>query len=113
VNGEGLIIDIGDEPFEVTRYNTFLYTFLGQLATRNHIFVQTGEDEEVCTGVYVWKTFHQNQFDYLHEHILKFNYQQFLNLTQVSELDEQSYERAIKRQCNEIGDFIPEEFEEP
>lgn len=112
MNGEGLIIDLGGEPFEVTRYNTHLYTFIGRLATRNHIFVITGEDEECATGVYVWQLLHTDAFDRLHDHMQKHQYPQYLNLNEISDLDEQSYENAIRRQVSDIGDFIPEEFEQ-
>lgn len=112
MNGEGLIIEVGGEPFEITRYNTHLYTFLGHLATRNHIFITTNDDEEAVEGVYLWQTFHQEAYDRIHTHIQEHKYAQFLNLYEISEADERAYENAIKRQVARIGDFIPDDFDE-
>jgi hypothetical protein len=112
VNGEGLIIEMGGEDFEVTRFNTHLYTFLGHLATRNHVFITTQEDDDGAQGVYLWQTFHKEAYDRLHAHIQEHRYAQFLNLYEISESDEQAYESAIRRQVANIGDFIPEDFDE-
>lgn len=111
MNGEGLIIEVGGEPFEITRYNTHLYTFLGQLATRNHIFITTHEDDGVAEGVYLWETFHNEPYNRILAHMQEHKYAQFLNLYEIGETDEQAYEKAIRRQVANIGDFIPEDFD--
>ena len=111
VNGEGLIIEVGGEDFELTRYNTHLYTFLGQLATRNHIFITTHEDDGVAEGLYLWEQFHTEPFNRIRAHMEEHKYAQFLNLYEIGETDEDAYERAIKRQVSTIGDFIPEDFD--
>lgn len=110
MNGEGLIIDLGGEDFEVTRYNTHLYTFMGSIATRNHIFVITGEDDDCVSGVYVWEMFQPEAFNRLRSHLDQHKYPQYLNLNEISDLDEQSFEAAVKRQVGTIGDFVPEDL---
>ena len=108
-----LMIEISGEPFEVNRRNTFLYTFLGDLATRNHVFIITEENPnaEVYEGAHIWEVFQEDGYKFLRKHIRKHNYTQYLNLQDVAEGDENAYERALARQCADVGDFIPDDFE--
>jgi hypothetical protein len=110
VNGEGLIIEMGGEDFELTRFNTHLYTFIGHIATRNHLFVITEESDDEVKGVYVWQMFHGEAFRRIVAHVVEHDYPQYLNLNEISDIDERAFQKAVKKDMADIGDFIPEGF---
>lgn len=112
MNGEGLIIQLEGDDFELTRYNTQLYTFFGRIAIKNHVFVITREDDETVAGVHIWEAFQTEPYTHIKQHIEKYKYPQYLNLTEIAECDELAFERALQRQIDCIEDFIPDEYDE-
>ena len=100
-------LQIAGEQVEARRENTTLYTFLGQLAIYNHVFVVTKEDSE-RPGFYVFKD--NNVFDEMADYMLKNQYPAHINLLSVAECDKNAYDNHIKSMCADIGDSVPEDW---
>lgn len=47
-------LDMNGERFHAHRGNTTLFTFFGEVAMFNHVFLQTGETEETAEGAYIF-----------------------------------------------------------
>jgi folate-binding Fe-S cluster repair protein YgfZ len=109
-NQNTFTVTLNGEDFECNNSNTYLFTFAGKLAVKNHIFIMTGETDKNIIGVYIWETIQQGVFDQLRAEIEQRAYPQMLNLTRISEVDEKAFERAIDKDIATIGDFIPDDF---
>ena len=110
---------------EANRYNTSVFTFLGNLAVHNHIFIVTDEnaEEESMTGVYIFAD--TPGFNKLAHFCVENMFPQHVNLTEVAECDQSAYaqhvesnrqqrlaefERQVEDAHLEIPDFLPEDF---
>lgn len=107
------IIDIGGYgEFLMTRYNTRLFTFMGNLATRDHIFMQLTEpnDEGVVQGAYVFS--HADAYDQIFGFVVANEYPMSLNNVSVPENDEAAFIRSLDQLGGgeEIEDFIPDDW---
>ena len=106
-----LPIQINGEDFEVNRYNTSLFTFIGANAVKNHVFIVIKEDVEGVTEcTRIWEEFMEPAYIALENHIIAHDYPQHLNLNQVSQIDEDDFERALSNQFNDLSDYVPEDF---
>lgn len=103
------LIMIGEHEFLVTRRNTKLYTFFGSIATRNHVFINTGEDQEdVQYGSYVFA--HDEAWGFLTRFIIDHEFPMALNALDVLPWDEEAFQRSIEGLTIE-SDYFPEEWE--
>ena len=123
---ENLTLTFGDgNEFECTPDNTTLFTFLGKTALGgisidsgrfNHVFFQTGEeDEETMTGTYMFRTDRNEEtFDTVVSHIAEFDYPMVLNRREVPECDIRAYNNMIKNRAKaeleDLDDFFPESW---
>lgn len=103
-------IHLNGEPFEVNRFNTSLFTFLGHNAIKNHVFIVIEEHESDTDVTRIWEEFMEPAYIALENHIIAHDYPQHLNLTQVSQIDEDAFEQAISAQFNDLSDYVPEDF---
>ena len=93
-----LTIKLGENDFEMNRRNTFMFTFLGDLAIHDHIFMLTEPDEAV--GTFVFKVCFPEEFDNLGRFMIDNNYIFHLNAQEVTDQDADAFKMAT------IGDVI-------
>jgi hypothetical protein len=109
-----VILDIvGRGEFLMSRYNTRLFTFMGNLATRNHIFIQLDEVDEsdnLVSGAYVFA--HHEAYHQIFSFVVAHEYPMSLNNLEVSTGDEEAFIRSLDSLGGgeDIGDFIPDNF---
>ena len=105
-----IILNVSDgSEILVNRYNTTLFTFFGELATRNHVFIQTGESEdETVTGFYIFS--HASVYHALVERIAAFDFPMQLNSVTIPKCDEEAFIRSIDRLAGSMEDITPEDF---
>jgi hypothetical protein len=101
-------LDLGAEGKEyLHRWNTSQFTFLGDLAVYNHVFIVTEEDDEQASGWYMFNTAdaYEEVIDFIRENDLP----QHHNLTQCSEMDISAwYTHYMGKSL--IADSFPEEW---
>lgn len=95
-----LNIKLGGNDFEMNRSNSFLFTFLGDLAIHDHVFLLTQEDRS--RGAYIFKVCHPEPFRQLGEYMLANDYMAHLNLQEVCDGDADAFRRAT------MGDLLSE-----
>lgn len=86
-NPEEIIgLDLAGQSIEATRYNTALYTFAGELACYDHIFVvREVKESGVISGNYIWQS--DDVFDEVRKRLRYLEFPQFLNSVEVSDSD--------------------------
>lgn len=96
--------------FLMTRHNSSLFTFAGHLATRNHIFLVTGEEtEEVIQGTYIFA--HADAYVPIASFMVQHAFPMHLNRNDVAECDEQAFQRSLDQLSGTMDDFtIPEDW---
>lgn len=95
------------EEFEANRHNTSLFNFIGDLATRNHVFVVMGDDDGIPTGAYIFQ--HNEVYPRIVEHMIEHNYPLHLNMTEVAECDEDAFQKSLDQIAE--GSFdLPEDW---
>lgn len=94
--------------FTATPKNTSLFTFMGNLASRSHVFLMTSEDEKVMTGSYIFAD--SPVFDQMFDFMTTQGYPLHLNLREVPQCDEDAYQRYVDQRVasEEIPDYLPE-----
>jgi len=108
-----VILDIaGHGEFLMTRYNTRLFTFLGNLSTRDHIFIALDEPEEgVTRGAYVFS--HSDSYTPIFTFMVDHEYPMSLNNIHIEENDETAFQRSLEQLEGFIeSDTIPEGWED-
>ena len=107
------LIHIGEEEFLMNRTNAKLYTFFGHLATRNHVFLITGEErEDVTIGTYVFA--HSEAYAVLCQFMVQHAYPMNLNGIEVAECDENAFQRSMEQieasGGSMVDDYLPEDW---
>lgn len=113
MNEDELTIRLGeDQEFLMTRRNAMLFTFAGELATRNHVFLMTGEEtEETMQGMYVFA--HAEAFIPLANFMLEHAYPMNLNRNEVADCDEAAFQKSLDQMTGTFDDFeIPDDWSE-
>jgi len=100
------------EEFEATPDNTSLYTFIGNLASRNHVFIETEDSDKPNTviGTYVFSV--HPSYQPLMKHLIENEYPVHMNLRSVAPTDENAYQKLIDQAVAGEEDFetIPEDW---
>jgi hypothetical protein len=102
-----LIIKVNSNDYEMNRRNSFLYTFLGDLAIHDHIFLVTNPEEN--EGTFIFKVIYQQEFDELSLYMINNHFTAHLNAQQVSECDADAFDRATMGDVRQQDSF-PEEW---
>lgn len=108
-------INLGDTRFEMTRRNTFLYTFLGKAALYNHVFLKRDDmpatDDGNIIGTYLFETaLPQNGiWDKLKSTLQENDYPQYLNHAEASDTDIRAYIETVTKDL-ESTDTVPEDW---
>lgn len=95
--------------FDATPENSHLFTFIGNLASRSHVFLETGKaDEKTMIGTYIFADapVFNDMFDYMTQQ----GYPVHLNLRSIPECDEDAYQKYVDQnvEAAEIPDEIPD-----
>ena len=113
-------ITLGGEPYEINRYNSTYYTFLGKTmlndlevdaSTLDHVFLQhEPEDGQVnVVGTYIFKL--SKSFLSLADFINENNFPQILNYPTVPDCDKDAYMKVVDQLSSEmIEDHIPDDW---
>lgn len=98
-----LELSVRGEQFFATRQNTTLFTFYGEIAMFNHVFLelQDAEDENQMMGAYVFCD--HAAYQELGNFIVEHNFPMVLNRNDLPECDEQAW-----RNAHPIEDFVPD-----
>lgn len=95
---------------EARRDNTVLYTFMGKLAVYNHVFFTFDQEEgKPQQGLYIYKSVLPDMYTRAEEFIVDNEFPQYLNLLEVSEVDQVNLHRVLARDLV-TTDTIPEEW---
>lgn len=97
---------------EATPENASLFMFLGNLSSRNHVFISSDDPENPTMGRYVFDL-GGDWFDRVANYMLNNGYTAHVNLHEVPECDEDAYQNIIDQhvQQDQAPDFIPDEWE--
>lgn len=92
------------------RDNTRLYTFIGNAATRNHVFIATGvseENENLAIGTYIFG--HNEAYAPVVEWIIEHEFPMLLNESEVQDCDEDAFQKSLDTLDGAFDDFeIPD-----
>lgn len=109
-------INLGDTRFEMTRRNTYLYTFMGKAALYNHVFLKRDdlpptEDGDIL-GTYLFQDVLPKNgiWDRLCNTLQENDYPQYLNHAAPSEGDKAAYMLSVTQDL-QTTDTIPEGWE--
>lgn len=105
----GLPLEFNQEPFEATRHNTTIFTYFGQLAMYNHVFVQTRAEEQSMIGAYVFCD--HPAFQYITSHAMEYDWPMVLNRNEVPECDMTAWDNAHLGDLRGTDSF-PDEWQE-
>lgn len=120
----GIRLRFGEAEFEATPQNTTYFSFLGKTAIRgiefeqaraNHIFFQTGdEDDTTVSGSYMFRTDNNSDvYDTILNYMVEHRYPMIINRREIPQCDIDAYFRMIDQQAaaEEIPDTLPEGWE--
>lgn len=110
---EPLHLRVNGEDFEAIPLNTSLFTFAGELAMYDHVFLITGEEQEPqrYVGAYVFKTLQQEAYQALAQHIKKHKYPQHLNMLVTPQCDRDAFDSIAFRDLTGTNG-VPEGWED-
>lgn len=100
-------IQFDGEEFIATRENTVLYTFLGDLAMYDHVYLVV--DEENSTASYVFST--NPGYAPMKAYMEENQYCMHLNLPRVCDMDRKVFDRMIENSVSDIDNGIPEDWQ--
>lgn len=105
---DSLELNVMGESFRANRFNTTLFTFFGELALYNHVFLEMSQqDEETVTGAYVFCD--NNVYEALARHIVSNDFPMVLNRTDVPACDQDAWARSHIDDLSG-SDSFPEEW---
>jgi hypothetical protein len=98
-----------DREFNSTPENTTLFTHLGRLAMYDHIFLQTGsEDNDIILGTYVFNT--HSSFEGMADFMMDNHYPMILNKLEAADCDVQAFNRMIEQQAGDLEQGVPDDW---
>lgn len=89
------------------RNNSALFTFLGDLAMHDHVFVLTNAENN--SGSYIFR--HSPVFDAISEYMMENDFPMHLNMTEVAECDQQAFQKCLEQEAADL-DGIPDDWVE-
>lgn len=96
-----LEITMNGETLRATRGNTSLFTFIGELACYDHVFIVT--DEQSNIGSYLFRN--QEIFHQLASFLVENLYPMHLNLDEVADCDRNAFEHTMYTDIRSAGSF--------
>lgn len=106
-------IVIGEWEYDSHRWNTSVFTHIGELAMYDHVYLQTedatDEDSEPHDiGIYIFR--HSSSFAELGKFARKHKFPMHLNKTEVAECDKAAFELVIQEETQELDAGIPKDW---
>lgn len=104
-------LNLPEGMFEAKPTNSALFTFVGSLASRSHVFlIQGREDEKTLTGHYIFSQ--SAVFDDMYDFMTTNMYPCHLNLQDIAECDEDAYQKFIDQNVasEPPPDFMPDDW---
>lgn len=105
-------LSVGDREYEATPENASLYRYLGNLACYDHVFIQTGENEDSSrTGniIFLRQTLRDEVIQQLTHFMLTRGFAAHVNQHEVLPCDVEAFNRMVSAQVEDF-DTIPEEW---
>lgn len=99
-----LELNMNGERIIATRHNTAMFTFLGDLAIYDHVFVLT--NEETNSGAYLFKN--QEIWQDLAGFCIEHQYPMHLNMEEVAECDQKAFEATMFTDVRSADSFPAE-----
>lgn len=108
-----LELEFKGERIRGDRTNLSLFTFAGELASHNHVFLVLKEmDNDEVEATHIWQD--QPAYTYLMKFIAEFNLPMHLNLNEIAQCDLDAREAYIgKTLMSDLTDYIPDGWDEP
>lgn len=103
---DSMDLKIGDVDFNMNRHNTSLFTFLGGLATHNHLFLVHEQEESKAYGTYVFPI--NPHYNELAAFAVQHCFPAHTNLLKIAQCDLDAYDNALAREAAEADNGIPE-----
>lgn len=106
----------GDQEFELRRDNTFLYRFMGALASRDHIFIKEDEQDRSgqIRGRYLFRQGAEEAFDTISDFMEDNGYFRVEGQQEVADCDEVQYQHYIAQlahvEAKDLEDGVPEDW---
>lgn len=101
-----LELTIGGEQFEMNRRNAFLFTFIGNLAVHDHVFVLTHPEES--TGSFIFR--HNEAFESLAKYMVENLFTAHINMQAVAQCDMDAWENSVFNDLKNTDSF-PDDWE--
>lgn len=102
-----ITIEVNGEEVRGDRHSLSLFTYIGEVADHNHVFLSLDEDETSFTGAHIWHDHHVYQ--QLCSFIVENGLPMHLNLNDVAECDQDAREHYIR---NMLGDLTDENLDQ-
>ena len=96
---------VGNRQYEGTPENTYLFTFAGELACYDHIFLIMEETEEGTLGRHMWSS--HTDYPGLKTHMLGHGFPAHLNMPDIAEEDIAEFEDYHYREFRKKDIFPP------
>lgn len=103
-----LNLSMGEKIFEMNRRNASLFTFIGKLATHNHIFLVHEIEENRAFGTYVWS--HHEAYEDLSNFLVEHDFPVHLNMLEVASCDLEAYDNSIQLNTADLDKGIPTDW---
>lgn len=87
------------------RHNSALFSFVGDLAMHDHVFVLL--DQETNSGTYIFR--HNEIFGALAEYMVENSFPMHLNANEVAECDQDAFNRSISQMSQDV-ETIPDDW---
>jgi hypothetical protein len=98
-------LSFNGEDLEARRDNASLFTFMGELACYDHVFIVSLDDEENTVYNYIFCS--NDSYDELRQALQDNDYTQHLNMNEVADMDVRSFESHHYRDIRS-SDFAPD-----
>ena len=100
-------LEYGGDKYEVGRQSASIFSYLGELAVYNHIFIVTEvKESESYEGIYIF-----NQLS-VYAKVFKFmvdnRYPPHYDIGEVGQCDLDAFDKMIKQEASDIGNTIPD-----
>jgi len=98
---------------EITPLNSALFTFAGELASRNHIYIHDLDDEGAIVGAQYLFAPTEKSFAAVSQYMIENGYLCHLNARQISDADEQAFAAMIEQavEAFPVPDALPDDFQ--
>lgn len=99
---------MNNEEFEMNRRNASLFTFIGELAAHNHVFLVHEVEGTKAFGTYVWA--HNEAYADISAFLVEHSFPLHLNMLEVAPCDLDAYSNGLHSQASDVDDGVPTDW---